>query len=502
MKKLLIILGFLFFTQVSAQTFPVQNLQVNGAATVVGNTTLGGTLSVAGATSFANPPTVATTATIYPTVSSNVTLKALSTVGVAAVTRLGFTNSGDVEPVVYVALASPCPLNGGAGDNGSQVQSSNGQCWIANMPQPNNVQEWGAIPDGVTDDTGAIQSTINYAQTQSNPGPVYLPAGSYKISSNLAVTRGVRIFGDGMNSTIIYPSVSTTAFAVNTPQAVQISGMLINYSTAQNAGLYAITITASAGQQNSLSVLRDVQIANANSGVQFTNADLFLMDHCFIENFPNFGVQVSNAVDIDNGDSIITNSTFFEYIYTTGIGVDFLSSGGLRVENNKFGAEAYGVLLNYATDAGSSIPNTAQLIVTGNSFDTVTSAAVQLQRQTNTDVFNSVIIANNLMPDCGNGVVVPLDANGVWLSSLIIMGNVYLSPATGSPVGVSIQSTKNVSVNGNSFWSQNNNTVGITIGSSVTGGLVQLNNLAASPNTFSTTIFNGGTNVIVANNAT
>jgi hypothetical protein len=81
-----------------------------------------------------------------------------------------------------------------------------------------SVKDFGAVGDGVTDDTAAIQATFDAAfGTSASPHgdraylnrPVYFPAGGYKITRPLILTRvkGAYIFGDGMNSsTIIWGS--------------------------------------------------------------------------------------------------------------------------------------------------------------------------------------------------------------------------------------------------------------------------------------------------------
>lgn len=74
---------------------------------------------------------------------------------------------------------------------------------------PVNVKDFGAVGDGVTDDTAAIQAAIDYAEAQTltfvRAGiEIYLPGGAYLISSVLTVTIGyVGIRGAGRHITAI-----------------------------------------------------------------------------------------------------------------------------------------------------------------------------------------------------------------------------------------------------------------------------------------------------------
>ena len=65
-----------------------------------------------------------------------------------------------------------------------------------------SVKDFGAVGDGVTDDTAAIQAAIDYC---GSSGTVYLPAGSYKIMDELSVPAGASISfkGAGRGSTFI-----------------------------------------------------------------------------------------------------------------------------------------------------------------------------------------------------------------------------------------------------------------------------------------------------------
>lgn len=72
-----------------------------------------------------------------------------------------------------------------------------------------NVLDYGAVGDGATDDTAAIQAAINAVNNGTYSGAVFFPAGVYKITNSLtignissSVARPIEIFGEGMASQI------------------------------------------------------------------------------------------------------------------------------------------------------------------------------------------------------------------------------------------------------------------------------------------------------------
>lgn len=130
-----------------------------------------------------------------PQVATNAALTAL-TGSFNSVTRLGFTSAGDSPQVMYALQNSPCSLNSGAGDNGSQVPTAGGgKCWIANL---NGIEVtpmiWGAAGNGTTDDTVPVQAAINAAQTAAVP--LRLDATHlFKITSTLNITSNLDFEG-------------------------------------------------------------------------------------------------------------------------------------------------------------------------------------------------------------------------------------------------------------------------------------------------------------------
>ena len=98
-----------------------------------------------------------------------------------------------------------------------------------------NVRQFGAIGDGVTDDTVAFQNAIAFAQQLGTNGIVYAPTGFYKITSNLVFTwpntsvdgHAVEtvLRGDGSNLTYLYD------YRPGSP-----SGGLVSYDMSSHAG--------------------------------------------------------------------------------------------------------------------------------------------------------------------------------------------------------------------------------------------------------------------------
>jgi len=66
----------------------------------------------------------------------------------------------------------------------------------AKMREVVSVKDFGAVGDGVTDDTAAIQAALDNTTTCS----VHFPAGTYRITSTLVLPQDAIVFGDGQNT--------------------------------------------------------------------------------------------------------------------------------------------------------------------------------------------------------------------------------------------------------------------------------------------------------------
>jgi len=103
-----------------------------------------------------------------------------------------------------------------------------------------NVKDFGAVGNGSTNDTVAIQNALNAV---IGGGVVYFPQGEYKITATLEINKGLTIQGQGQYTTLI-TAFSCDAIRINKVNSVKIADIEIaqsvRHSIAANAfvGIY------------------------------------------------------------------------------------------------------------------------------------------------------------------------------------------------------------------------------------------------------------------------
>jgi hypothetical protein len=108
----------------------------------------------------------------------------------------------------------------------------------AKLRETVSVKDFGAVGDGVTDDTAAVNAAFVHAVTVNKT--VYIPAGAYKISSTIIALRP--FYGDGQNRTLFNPTVAMTAVSIS-PSAFGIfQGIGVNFTNVGAANIDATCI--------------------------------------------------------------------------------------------------------------------------------------------------------------------------------------------------------------------------------------------------------------------
>lgn len=171
-----------------------------------------------------------------PTVASNAALSAISTATVQQVTRVGFTVSGDSPPVIYTASNSPCTLDAGAGDGGSQVPSINGKCWIWSASAPADIRIWGGDPSGTNDSAPALTRAIA-AQSSLVGCEVAFTAGTYKFNGGVTAANTCHVYGFGRDTTLNV-NFATGDFLTFAGQRSEVDHLLFTNSVPRTSGAY------------------------------------------------------------------------------------------------------------------------------------------------------------------------------------------------------------------------------------------------------------------------
>lgn len=328
------------------------------------------------------------------------------------------------------------------------------------------VKDYGADPTGATDSTTAIQNALNaVCAGGSVTGTIRFPKGIYKVSSTMTINCAMSLLGDGDRVTFIEPSVATiNVFSIPGSNPINFQRMtIIPVSGNMTSGAFLTFGTPSV--ENDFSIIKDSSFQNCFQCINFVSAAGWVVDRVIFQTAQTNAVEavVQNQFHADNGDATIINSTFLSTFGNGVIGVQYISSGGLRIVNNKFNQTDTAIQMVLATGAV-----TGDFFIQNNSIEGYTSAAITLQRQGATGSFSFVLIQGNEFAPAGATPVaidVPTDANGTWLNSLNILGNT-IGSGSGSSTMIFVNSTNGFIVANNTLNAAANGTVMLNAGSS------------------------------------
>lgn len=258
-----------------------------------------------------------------------------------------------------------------------------------------NVKIYGAVGDGVTNDTSAIATAI--AALPSSNGVLYFPSGTYK-TTTMTITgkTGLTIYGDGVGVSVIkVPSVSQV-LNISTSTRVNVFGLTFDGSaTVRSAGQHAVVFDASQSSFCDNEIINSGEFSLLIGSGATTMVDMRISrnlirsgyaDGINLQNVQKFVVanNVVDGVDDDliaigyNGSGACSQGTIvgntlrarndLATAWGRGIWVGQGVSDVLIADNAITAVKQTGIYLN-----GSSGSNVARVIVRGNY---VTNAAI------------------------------------------------------------------------------------------------------------------------------
>lgn len=146
-----------------------------------------------------------------------------------------------------------------------------------------SVKSYGAVGDGTTNDTAAVQAAIDAAP--STGAVIWFPAGTYKlVTSALTLKSNLTLLGAGTLSSIIHQTTTTVSALV---------GVDVNNVTIKDLQLQG----PASGSGNGIVLTR-----SSNANVHYIR-----MDGVYIRQFGNDGVAISNCI-VSKFDRVITEN--------------------------------------------------------------------------------------------------------------------------------------------------------------------------------------------------
>lgn len=180
-----------------------------------------------------------------------------------------------------------------------------------------NIKDYGAVGNGTTNDTAALQDAIDAAEAVG--GTVFIPAGTYKVVLPQITTGGITVEGDGWKSLLLLadstlePDGETIGLWVNGADNVIIRNLAVNgnFENVAKSGTYATgsplwdNIVATYGAQSPKNYMYggsgtvDMETYLQYSGcIRVSNATNVLVEGCYVYNTKSSGILIdSNTVD-------------------------------------------------------------------------------------------------------------------------------------------------------------------------------------------------------------
>ncbi len=262
-------------------------------------------------------------------------VRGYSVVAQGGYAALGTMQANTWVPVVIVDHLSAVTLAGTLAIN----TAANLRTTKGNLNLLINVKDFGALGDGVTNDTAAVASAKNFAISTS--GTLYFPRGTF-MTDLVAITgaTGLRIAGDGMGLSIVKSRTGSQVFNISSSTYITICDLTINGNcSARTAGQQALIIDASYSTIDSVEILKSGEYALfAGSGVTtITNlsvSNVYIHD-CYADgiNFQNVARSVINNPRIDGADDDLIAIGF----NASGACTDITINGGVAKARNDLG---------------------------------------------------------------------------------------------------------------------------------------------------------------------
>ena len=410
----------------NANIINTSTLKIDGTVVAVGD------LSAAGATLNSNSHTGNGSTTAFsmsyaPVIKDNTQVyidgvyQEKSTYSISG-TTLTFSEAPPLNSGIEIVVTRTLDFGAEDAANVSYTQGGTGstnRTVLAKLQETVSVKDFGAVGDGVADDTAAIQAAIDAAQGK----PVMVPSGTYIITSPLELNfstntsptyqEATQLIGDGSEKTIIINrsgdyGIKNTPTVSQTAQSIGIrffGGKLTGFtlttdgsSPSGSAGIQLASYWFAELLNLNLSGLDGQAIYIPDQSASFgSNSDKYscgtlMVYNCLINNNVGWGIRAEiYSITWAVINSYISNNTQGA-LYSFGRGHKIIDNA--VAGNGNSGATSIGGL-HFSTSAGLGAPE--NIIVRNNEFDNNWGSHIYHEG------YNSLIYQNRFIQDATAG---------------------------------------------------------------------------------------------------
>jgi hypothetical protein len=277
------------------------------------------------------------------TLTSGASVDQVLTVRNIGVTRDILTDSpsiaGDLTVTGDATVGGDLTVTGAIAGNVTSTGSTTARSLATRFADVVNVKDYGAVGDGVTDDTTAIQTALDSGEAR-----VFIPEGTYNIATTLDIPSNVQLIGSGYNTVL----KSTSASAVRIIELTSKTNVTISNIRFDQTRTDATNYKSSIQLFTCTSVkIEDVWSISSASTPDHTGVFMVDCDDCVVDNLYFDGGADMNAYAVNitgcKGCRIL-NSTAYRPNFGFVITGEEVSERGSRTNE-----EAFGTIVSHCT---------------------------------------------------------------------------------------------------------------------------------------------------------